>query len=370
MSKRKKIKPGYLGPAFYEWLKHLELVEAVGLGGGARSKHFASLERGGYAFNDALFKPINPDSAQDTVRDMLPVDAWLAERVRSSHKYTLDLATLREARDRYSDEFDAILETMPVEAPFPNTTVCFTGLGPDDIVVNVSKLDMRVSDRGNPKLQRYDALELTRENPYFYSASMAFVRTRGPAYNRKNHVDLGSNPDNLKPTKLSNVPVEVHFNADRNLEDCIFLNAIAEGIVPTERGKDLIEMVRILLLNFFASFHLSSVLRTRQPGRAPDVDLKGPALHKHRARPPFEHWVVEFEVDRPEPQQTGIEREQPKKRRHEVRGFLRTYKNPIKHGRHKGKTQVWVDGHWRGDARLGIVKRDEEVVLHDEDPSN
>lgn len=385
MSKRKKVKPGYLGPAFYEWLKHLEIVESLGHGfenSKAMSKERVAIamksaevmRKRGYAFNDRLFPATAPGSTEETVREMLPVDAWLAERVRSSHKYSLDIATLTEARRRYSAEFDHILKTMMVEAPFPNTTVCFTGLGPDDVVVNITKLDMRDTPelKANTTESTYKSLELTRQNPYFYSASMAFVRTRGPAYNRPDHVDMSNNPDNLPPTRLSHVPVEIHFNADRHMEDCIFVNAVAAGITPTITGTDTVEMVRVLLCNFFASFHLSSALRQRHPGRVPGAKLKGPAIHKKQKRPRFEHWVVEFEMDAPEPMQGDIEREQPKKRRHEVRGFVRHYKNPIKHGRHKGKTSIWVDGHWRGDARLGVLKKDHEVVLHegDEDPSN
>lgn len=366
MSRKKQPKPGYLGPAFYEWLKHLEMCEKAGDLANAGADAGPALKGAGYAFSNELWPSIRPEAINDTIRDMLPVDAWLAERVRSSHKYRVDLNTLTAARRRYSAEFDAILETMPVEAPFPNTTVCFSNLGPDDLVMNICRIDMRENNRGNPTAYNYDTLEITRENPYFYSASMALVRTRGPEYGRSWHL-AEERPSEMKRTSLSSIPVEIHFNVGRHVEDCIFLNAIAAGVDPTQKGKDTIELARVLMLNFFASFHLGSALRKRQPGRIPNATIKGPAIHKKQKRPRFEHWVVEFELDQPEPEQTGIEREQPKKRRHEVRGFERRYQNPIKHGPNKGKTSVWVDGHWRGDARLGILKRDEEITLHKED---
>jgi hypothetical protein len=371
VTKRNRAKPGYLGPAFYEWLKHLEAVEYVAKADPSQKdfRYRAIAAQKGYAFNDALFPEIKPGASADTVREMLPVDAWLAQRVRASTKYTVDLQTLTEARKRYSAEFDHILETMIVEAPFENVTVCFTNFGPDDIVVNVTKLDMHdTHDQADPSAYNYESLGLTKQDPLFYSASMVFHRTRGPLFNRDSYLDMGRNPDNLSPTKLSHCPVEIHFNAGRNVADTIFLNAIAAGVAPTQRGKDLVETVRVLLMNFFASFWLSSALRKRQVGRTPVVAAKMPRHAKKYDKPRFEHWVVQFELDKPDPEQSGVEREQPKKRRHQVRGFPRTYPEPIKSGPNKGKTVVWVTGHWRGDANLGIVRKDHEITLHK--PSN
>lgn len=396
MAKRHKPKPGYLGPAFYAWLEHLEKAEAIGRGavsakGRQRMASLAvKMQRSGYHINNELFPEFN-GGMEETIREMLWCDSWLAGQVRASVKYTVDIATLTEVRKKYSAAFDHILETMIVDAPFPNTTVCFTGLGPDDIVVNVSQLSSLDDEHFNKitfpsrgkrdrivgsdvQEVRHDThknLGLSKKDHEFYSASMAFHRTRGPEFGRSDHVDIAAdgNPDNLPPHKLSNVPVEIHFNKSRKVEETVWLNAIAPGVNPSPRGKDTVDMVRILLLNFFASFWLSSQLRVRQLGLPPQVGAKAPS-HKKRKRdkPRFEHWVVAFELDAPEPESLAeVSKEQPKKKRHQVRGFPRKAPNGgvFKSGPFKGKHVGWVSGHHRGDARLGIVRKDFEIVIHE-----
>ena len=80
-------------------------------------------------------------------------------------------------------------------------------------------------------------------------------------------------------------------------------------------------------------------------------------MRKKRDHPHFEHFIVEMEVDEPDPQQEGRSVFQPRKRLHQVRGFFRHYKS--------GKVS-WVRPHWRGDENLGVVKKDYELTLHEE----
>lgn len=392
MTKRHKPKPGYLGPAFYAWLEHLEMCESIAMAywkndvrNPRTGRIIDHLQDKGYQFNNELFPQFGGTKMRDTINEMIYVDSWLAGQVRASTKYTVNVETLRAAREKYSAEFDYILETMIVDAPFPSTTVCFTGLGPDDIICHVSELDAKDEGpntrshlhKGEVSGDTYKNLELSKGNSLFYSASMCFHRTRGAAWHRDTYPEVapGGNPDKLSPSKLSMVPVEIHFNKSREIESTIFVNALAPGIQITPRGKETVDMVRILLLNFFASFWLSSALRTRQLGLPPEMAATKP-LHKRskRDKPRFEHYICEFEMDEPEPQQTGFKKEQPKKKRHEVHGHPRHpagwREDPTKvfmSGPAKGKRVTWVEGHWRGDARLGVVKKDHEVVLHPED---
>ena len=389
MAKRHKPKPGYLGPAFYAWLTHLEICESIAFAflkndtrDAAMVKRIKAAQNYGYQINDELFPKLSDVSMRQTMNEMIYVDSWLAGQVRASTKYTVDIETLKQARIKYSAQFDYILETMIVDAPFPRTTVCFTGLGPDDIVVHVAELDAKDDEPNNrTHLQKgefsgdtYKNLELTKGNTKFYSASMCFHRTRGPAFGRNEFLQADHNPDNLRPSKLSMVPVEIHFNKSREVEATIFINALAPGVDVSPKGRDTIEMVRILLLNFFASFWLSSALRKRQLGRPPELEMKRPSHKKKRDKPRYEHNVCEFEIDEPEPSQTGIKQDQPKKKRHEVHGHPRHpagwRDDPMKvfkSGPNKGKRVTWVEGHWRGDARLGIVRKDHELTLHPED---
>jgi hypothetical protein len=64
-----------------------------------------------------------------------------------------------------------------------------------------------------------------------------------------------------------------------------------------------------------------------------------------------------MEVDEPDPMQDGVSMYQPRKRLHQVRGFFRHYQS--------GKVS-WVKAHWRGDENLGVVKKDYELTLHEE----
>ena len=69
-------------------------------------------------------------------------------------------------------------------------------------------------------------------------------------------------------------------------------------------------------------------------------------------------------------------RECTKKRQHMVIGHWRTYKKPLKSGPNKGKTEVLIKEHWRGDKSLGVIRKDyifndgEKDGERDKDPSN
>jgi hypothetical protein len=81
----------------------------------------------------------------------------------------------------------------------------------------------------------------------------------------------------------------------------------------------------------------------------------------------YEYKVLELGLGGEEPiVNVQISRESAKKRLHAVRGFWRTYKKPLKSGPNKGKTKVFVKGHWRGDKDLGVIKKD-YVFTTDED---
>tara|TARA_B100001059_G_scaffold83399_1_gene81461 strand:- start:998 stop:2209 length:1212 start_codon:yes stop_codon:yes gene_type:complete len=91
--------------------------------------------------------------------------------------------------------------------------------------------------------------------------------------------------------------------------------------------------------------------------KAGDVIRRKPQ-HKKR-HPMYEYRVLEIDVGNTLPSvNVQVPKECPKKRLHAVRGFVRTYKKPLKSGPNKGKTQVLVRDHWRGDKELGVVRKD------------
>lgn len=336
MTRQRNNKPGALGPAFHAWLEYLEHVEHVLLGTGPmKSKKYMAL-------NDKLFKAGTDEEFHKMMADMCPVDAYNARIVRSSTKYKVDIGTLMDITLKYKAELDYIRNTRPLNLPFEWCTLVVTGFGPDDIMVCLQETDPK-DDNPYPELN-------VEAGEKFIDCSIAFYRATGVE---------GMKGEIIKGQRLSCCPVELHFNKGVLEPDSVFLNAIADGVQITERGAQVVEMVRTMVLVWIHSFHLSSMLRRKQIGMpaTPGKLFKRKRLRKKRDHPHFEHFIVELEVDEPDPMQGGVTMYQPRKRLHQVRGFFRHYQS--------GKVS-WVKPHWRGDEALGVVKKDYELTLHEE----
>jgi len=338
--KRKRAKPGYLPPAFYEWLMHLERVEKLI----TTEKYMPKPPH--YLFNNTLFKQTG--DANTTIREMAVVDAWLATVVRSSVKFSLDIDTIREMQIQYDDEINYLLNTRPLHLPYEWCTLVLTGLGDDDVVISLMETTAEDDDPRSPdKLKAYPELGV-EEGEKFISVSMCFYRPVG--------VEM-ENGKIRANERLSMCPVEIHFNKGALLSETTFLNAMASNVEVTQKGANVIELVRVCIVNWLASFGLAGMLRRRQHGIAHKVGMRTKPLHKKKRweRPMFEHFVCELEIDLPAPQQVGYHAEQPRKRLHQVRGFPRHLQS--------GKV-IWVKPHWRGARKLGVVKKDFEMTLH------
>ncbi len=374
MSKRKHVKPGYVGPAFHEWLQHLEVVEAIvhdrKLPGGA-AKRFS---KSGYSFNDRLWAAKDGSevdksfgmrgrngtfSMNETIYSMMPVDAWLAHLVRSSVKYRCPWETMTTFIERYGNFMDDITSEMTMHMPYEPVTVCFEDIGGregDVCVMNITSTTATERSRINDTFVDCDYPSLGIEKgDEFYSVSMCLYRAEGVEMTETHDVD---------PTRrLSMVPVEIHFNKGLPLNETKWINAIAPGVQVTPLGARVIDLVRQCLIHWLATFQLQGVLRTRHGGIGPQALVAAARRRKpkHRskfAKPMYEHFVVEFEIDEPEPGQTGITRAEHRKRLHQVRTHWRTCKS--------GK-RVLVSSHWRGNKDLGIVRKDFEMTTHDQD---
>jgi hypothetical protein len=331
-------------PAFYEWLMHLEAVEKLI----TTQKYQPKPPH--YLFNNRLFQQTG--DANTTIREMAVVDAWLATVVRSSVKFTVSIQTLAEMRDQYEKEVEYLLETRPIHLPYEWCTLVLTGLGNDDVVISLMETTAEDADpRAPDKLKSYPELGI-EEGEKFISCSLCFYRPVG--------VEMESDAKIHGDERLSMVPVEIHFNKGELLSETTFLNAVASNIEVRPKGKDTIELVRVCIVNWIASFGLAGMLRRRQHGMTPKMVERVKPLHKRKKwdRPMFEHFVCELEIDLPAPQQAGYHAEQPRKRLHQVRGFPRHLQS--------GKV-VWVKAHWRGDRKLGVVKKDFEMVMHEDD---
>ncbi len=339
MTRQRGNKPGSLGPAFHTWLEWLETVEAGLLGKGPSIRKTKTKY---VSMNNSLFRTPTDDEFQKLMWQLMPVDAYNARIVRSSTKYKVDIATLMHMTSKYEAELEYIRESRPLNLPFEWCTLVITGYGKDDILVCIQETVPR-DNKDYPDL----GVDVGEK---FIDCDIAFYRAVGLEM-MDGKVDKG--------VRLSYCPVEMHFNKGELEADTIFLNAVADGVHVTEMGKKVIELVRACVLTWIHSFHLSSMLRQRFPGApaTPGKAFRRKRLRKKTDHPQFEHFIVEVEIDEPDPEQTGVTMYQPRKRLHQVRGFYRHYKS--------GKVS-WVNPHWRGDENLGVVKKDYELTLHED----
>jgi len=341
MTRQRTNKSGSLGPAFHAWLEWLEHTEHVLLGTGpVKGKPLYM------AMNDALFSQQSDSDFHKMMSDCAPVDAYNARVVRSSTKYKVDVSTLINMLEKYQKELIYIRDTRPINLPFEWCTLVITGYGKDDILVCLNETDPK-DNRDYPELN-------IEAGEKFIDCNIAFYLAEG--------VEMMDGDVNVHQ-RLSYCPVELHFNKGLLESETEFLNAIAEGVTVTKMGEQVVELVRILTLTWIHSFHLSSMLRRKRPGLPAEFgnNFKRKRLRKKKDHPHFEHFIVELEVDEPDPMQEGRTVWQPRKRMHQVRGFFRHYRS--------GKVS-WVKPHWRGDEALGVVKKDYELTLHEEEYCN
>ena len=335
--RQRSAKPEHLGPGFHTWLEYLEYVEWVLTGTGRRRGKPKYM-----ALNDTLFVNDTEDDFRAMMEDLCPVDAYMARVVRSSTKYKVDASVLMNMATRYEAEIEYIRNTRPLNLPFEWCSLIVTGIGDDEFLIAMAETEPRDH-------KTYPELGLEPDEK-FIDCSIAFYRETGLKM-----MDGSIN----RGQRLSTCPVELHFNKGKIESETTFLNAIAAGVKPTPKGEDAVTIIRNMVLLWIHSFHLAAMLRNKQIGMPP---TPGKALTRRRLRkkskhPHFEHFVVEMEVDEPDPMQEGRTMYQPHKRMHQVRGFFRHYKS--------GKVS-WVKSHWRGDEALGVVKKDYEVTLHDD----
>lgn len=117
---------------------------------------------------------------------------------------------------------------------------------------------------------------------------------------------------------------------------------------------------------FLAMLSAGGIKETTVGKVKPENVIRRKPAHKKK-HPMYEYKVLEIGVGcEPPIVDPQIPREYTKRRLHAVRGFWRTYKKPLKSGPNKGKTKVFVEGHWRGDKELGVIKKD-YVFTTDED---
>lgn len=338
MTKRKKKvqKQGHLGPAFHSWLEWLEYVESIFLNKKTPGKTHHM------AMNDTLFKLDSDEALGRIMSEAMPVDAWLARCVRSSVKYKVSAETFAGLVHHYEDELRYIRNDRPIHLPHEWCTL-MVEWGEDTYLISLQETTTRTGER-------YEELDVDGDETWI-CANMCLYRESG--------VDLMKDGKRHPEQRLSYVPVEFHMQKGKLYQDTNLVTAVTTGVEVTEKGQQALDIFRAFILIWLEQFQLSAVLRSKQAGTKPLPHSYRPAkLRKRHQHPQFEHTVIQLEIDAPAPSQAGFHILQPHKRLHQVRGFWRHLK--------KSGKRVWVKPHWRGDERLGVVRRDVELITHEQ----
>lgn len=331
-------KPGYLGPAFHHYLEYLETVENAIVHRKAPKKSMA------ITMNNRLWNVDSDEAFYKVMADAMPVDAVLAPIVRSSVKYKVNVTTLVKLADLYPNELLHIGNTVPMRLPHQWCTTIIEGFGSDDMIL-VSQEQTTEKD--------YDELGIKAGDDFICVNIGAF---------RRDGVELEDGT--IAPAhKLSYFPAEIHMRRDQTEREnqVLYAHAGDGAVQPTQEGHKVMDLLCRTFYVWHHQFHLQSVLRNKQVAGVkaqPGNVFQRRRLRKRTEHPQFEHTIIQLEIDAPESSQTGRSVFQPRKRMHQVRGFWRQY-------RKTGK-KVWVKPHWRGDEKLGVVKRDFELITHEE----
>ena len=337
---RKQPKQGHLGPAFHNWLEFLEGVEYSLFNPGKKPPRGQPI----LALNNQLWEFPEEGSKEDVqlMKDITYVHAALAPVARSSVKYKMTSQTCIDIASRYENELTHIGHTVPLRLPHEWCTIVFTEFGADDLIVMAQE---QVAEDH----KTYPELGLEADETFICLNVAGF---------RKTGIELEDGTIS-KADKLSEFPVEIHLTHNQPSHKTKVVYAGAGGIEPKQAGHQALDLIYKSFLLWHHQFHLQSLLRHKSvPGGRPPASFRPRQMRKKHEHPQFEHTIIQLEVDAPEPSQTGLSVFQPHKRLHQVRGFWR-------HMKKTGK-RVWVRPHWRGDETLGVVKRDFELVTHEE----
>ena len=329
-----KVKTGKLGPGFHHYLEYLEGVEYILSNPDNVPKKVPVV-----AINQALFE-IEESKMENLVNDLIPVDAYLASIVRSSVKYKMHTDTIMQLTTKYKDEIGYISTTTPVRLPHEWCTLIMEGFGDDTIIIVAQEQTCELKPT-------YKELGVGHGEP-FICLNICMYKPGGSK-------DMSNMRQ--RQAKMSHIPVEIHCKIGELEKNCHSIFAGAKGIKLTPEGHRTMELVWNSFLIWIAQFELQSVLREKSVGVLPShsLSIRRQKRRKKHDHPQFEHTVIRMEIDAPEPGQTGHSFLSAKKRMHQVRGFYRH----LRSGKH-----VWIKPHWRGDEKLGVIRRDIELVTH------
>ena len=342
--KKKKISPEHaFGKAYPEWLNMLENLEDFVEGRTKKMKRIM--------YPSLLFPNVDKSSKQFLI--------WAANAacMRSSFKFKIT----QDNWDAFKKHNDKEL-SVATFLPFENVYLQYR----HDSKSKILLCEQRVLDVDYPEL------ELLEGETYICIT---------PAEYHEEKVNPVSNEiGQVHQQGLSVVPLEIHlregielgvdlyndeFSIDNELygmkkrEAPPFVTAFPEGVDGSLWEEE--QQSLSFLTCFFVFLLMLSAKGVRQTtlGKVEGKNVIRRKPQHKRQHPMYEYRVLEI-GDGSEPPlfDQSVTREAIRKRCHAVRGFFRHYKKPLKSGPNKGKTTVFVKGHWRGDKELGVIRKD------------
>jgi len=367
MSKKKKKHnhvpvPHAFGPAYGQWLNFLESYEDYANGRINKRKLIPPTYPEGTDFEAKLgtdyLNPLSPQydkALAETYGGLFGVWASLAASMRNAFKFKIDNAQFK----LWSEENKK--NKVVTYLPFENVYLQYDWGTHSEL----SLCERRTLDEDYPELGLVTGDTFICVTPALYTSHQGAV----DKVTRK-----------LFFQGVNTMPLELHFRegfewsgqSEHSVEsnkcwwgvpdDSTYppmIEAAPKGInIEQWVKRDYTKQYIHCLLALLAMLGHSDVKQqTYGTVKAENVIRRKPR-HKKR-HPMYEYRVLEIDVGNTLPAVTGhIPKECVKKRLHVVRGFFRHYKKPLKSGPNIGKTQVFVESHWRGEKELGVVRKD------------
>lgn len=349
--KKKKISPEHaFGKAYSEWLDILENLEDFVEGKTIKQKTIS--------YPDKLFPDVkNPEKTEMSAKQIL-IWAGNAGSLRNSFKFKTTLDNWFSFAENNKKPF-----SISTFLPFENVYLEMSGeffMTDDQNLYNSSNTIMLCEQR---TLDRdYPELELMKGETYICITPAEYY------------------PDNPARKRIVTMPAEIHlkenveievdpqkgeFSIDDQLHGmknnvsppwlAVFPAGI-DGSLWKEEEHDL--YITTLFFQFLTLLSSKGIRQTTLGKvKAENVLRRKPKNKRHH--PMYEYRVLEIgNGSEPPIFDQSVTKEAIRKRCHAVRGFFRHYKKPLKTGPNKGKTAVFVKGHWRGDKELGVIRKD------------
>ena len=384
---RKKVEHAF-GPAYGSWLDYFEILEDSIK---KRTKKYSHKKLAPPWSGTCLFFDPSKVRDSDGNGNALPESQWsqesknyrtmyedcfrlwgqYAQALRNAFKFKVAETHFYEAIKRTSDRIE-VTAYLPFESVFIQITPD-KSWGDDPDWVEDGFKELLFCERQKCK-EDYPELNLKKGETFICITPAIYVSREVVKAIREDEQTLLKN---IGDHGVRLYPIELHLEENQQVvfeksehfenhphwrfidESRGGLNAYAKGADPTDwNSKQLSSMYLIHFFNFLWLLNFKESKQTNY-GRikAENVIRRKP---KHRKKHPvYEYSVLELDLNKDEPSTNIImPRECAKKRQHMVIGHWRTYKKPLKSGPNKGKTDVLIKEHWRGDKSLGVIRKD------------